>query len=68
MNRRQKVMDYIRILEHNRSVDEDVQDSGRSDKRHININHTTAELFAMMVTANALMDIHEALKEIQDEL
>lgn len=60
----QQLTDYIRILTHNHGVDEDVQEYGRTDKRHINLNTTTAELFAMMVTARALVDISDSLKAL----
>ena len=60
----QQLTDFIRILTHNQGVDQDVQEYGRSDKRHINLNSTTAELFAMMVTARAMMEISETMKDI----
>ena len=65
---RQQLVDYLRTLEHNRAVDEEVRESGHSDRRHISINATTAELFAMMVTASALVDISDTLKAIREEL
>lgn len=60
----QQLTDYIWILEHNRSVDEDVRDSGHSERRHITLSTTTAELFAMMVTARALVEISQSLERI----
>ena len=65
---RQTLMDYRHILEHNRAVDEEVRENGHSDRRHISINSTTAELFAMMVTASALVEISDTLKAIREEL
>ncbi len=62
------LMDYIHILSNNLSVDEDVRENGDSEKQRIPINATTAELFAMMVTARALMEISETLKAISEDL
>ncbi len=62
------LMDYIHILSNNLSVDEDVRENGDSEKQRIHINATTAELFAMMVTARALMEISETLKAISEDL
>lgn len=64
----QQLIDYLRILENNRAVDEDVRESGRSERRHIAINSTTAELFAMMITASALAEISDTLKAIREAL
>ena len=54
-----QLIDYLRILENNQAVED-----GHTEKRHIHINATTAELFAMMVTARALVEISETLKDI----